>query len=215
MAADGRSRTVSFNTASLSAKPSVSTLDFTLSTAGSFPVSGLMSIAHNPLSPRAPPYQALQHYYPLIDPPFQGSCPRPSPQEGKKGEAQSGCPLKNFSSSTALPSLMFNRTIDRNCSKVPAPFAPRRRWPAVRRRKLNAVFAVFSNGLPGALFLTCVWVSLTSSWLIDRILKVLPGWRNGRRSGLKIHRGQPRGSSSLPPGTRIKERQGAFSFQER
>ncbi len=54
MAADGRSRTVSFNTASLSAKPTVSTLDFTLSTAGSFPVSGLMSIAHNPLSPRAP-----------------------------------------------------------------------------------------------------------------------------------------------------------------
>lgn len=179
--------------------------------------SRLRGDVHCPQSaaPAIPPYQALQHYYPLIDPPFQGSCPRPSPQEGKKGEAQSGCPLKNFSSSTALPSLMFSRTIDRNCSKVPAPFAPRRRWPAVRQRKLNAVFAVFSNGLPGALFLTCVWVSLTSSWLIDRILKVLPGWRNGRRSGLKIHRGQPRGSSSLPPGTRIKERQGAFPFQEK
>ena len=182
---------------------------------GLFPSPGRCPLPTIRCPPAIPPYQALQHYYPLIDPPFQGSCPRPSPQEGKKGEAQSGCPLKNFSSSTALPSLMFSRTIDRNCSKVPAPFAPRRRWPAVRQRKLNAVFAVFSNGLPGALFLTCVWVSLTSSWLIDRILKVLPGWRNGRRSGLKIHRGQPRGSSSLPPGTRIKERQGAFPFQEK
>ena len=58
------------------------------------PVFGAMSIAHNPLPPAIPPYQALQHYYPLIDPPFQGSCPHPSPQEGKKGEAHRAVPSK-------------------------------------------------------------------------------------------------------------------------
>jgi hypothetical protein len=30
-----------------------------------------------------------------------------------------------------------------------------------------------------------------------------PEWRNGRRSGLKIHRGQPRASSNLASGTRL------------
>jgi hypothetical protein len=32
-------------------------------------------------------------------------------------------------------------------------------------------------------------------------LPVAPEWRNGRRSGLKIHRGQPRASSNLASGT--------------
>lgn len=179
--------------------------------------SRLRGDVHCPQSaaPRNPPLPSAAALLSADRSAFSRELSAPEPSGGKKGRGQSGCPLKNSGSSTALPSLMFSRTIDRNCSKVPAPFAPRRRWPAVRRRRLNAVFAVFSNGLSGALFLTCVWVSLTSSWLIDRILKVLPGWRNGRRSGLKIHRGQPRGSSSLPPGTRIKERQGAFPFQEK
>jgi hypothetical protein len=30
-----------------------------------------------------------------------------------------------------------------------------------------------------------------------------PEWRNGRRSGLKIHRGQPRASSTLASGTSL------------
>jgi hypothetical protein len=39
---------------------------------------------------------------------------------------------------------------------------------------------------------------------VERILRVCypgPEWRNGRRSGLKIRRGQPRASSNLASGT--------------
>ena len=39
---------------------------------------------------------------------------------------------------------------------------------------------------------------------------LLPGWRNGRRSGLKIHRERSRGSSSLPPGTRLIKLSGVY-----
>ena len=38
----------------------------------------------------------------------------------------------------------------------------------------------------------------------QQVSRFRPEWRNGRRSGLKIHRGQPRASSTLASGTPLQ-----------
>ncbi len=44
------------------------------------------------------------------------------------------------------------------------------------------------------------WFPGCVGWPSDEVTGAGPEWRNGRRSGLKIHRGQPRASSNLASG---------------